>query len=341
MWATERLPMPAVLCLEDNLEETLGFLGRLRIQMLGEAQRFIDDHRATSVKRSALRRTGNRAYSDFSNMRRISTSAALVLAAIFDRRKHMTGTKLSTVDERRWRPAISDVLLELGFKELLELKARDLPQVSDGPIRTLRFLSGENADGVSVDRLQNSLVAMLPDDEGERLRDTNAYGGILEAILNSHNHAYPDGHRWSHAPLKRWWITGAFDSRSGQVTVVAYDQGVSIPASLPGWEQFGKLERLMAKIAARAGVIEALDSPTYDGMAIRLAMAVARSSTGLPQHGKGLNTMLEVARGAPWGRLRVLSRNGEFVWTTGAKPQARSLAQPLDGTLVEWKLRLR
>jgi hypothetical protein len=83
-----------------------------------------------------------------------------------------------------------------------------------------------------------------------------------------------------------------------------------------------------------------LEDPSNDATAIRLAVSVARSKTGLPQHGKGLNTMVEVADRAAIGRLRIISRNGEYVWEKGKKPVARSHEHSIGGTLIERRLHL-
>ncbi len=333
--------MPATFCLDDNFDETLAFLARLRSHLLDDAMLRQLSPNASPAKDSTQRPARLRSYIDFGDMRRITTTAALIMAALYHRKKFITGRRLWTVDEQRWKPEVVDMLLQVGFKELLQMKERKGSVVQRGATKTLQFLSGELADGPSVGKLQQSLLELLSSDEQEQLLDIQPYGGIFEAILNSHEHAYPNDQAWDHAPLKCWWITGSVDSEKGLVTVVAYDQGISIPASLPRWEHFGRVRRLMGRLAVRAGLKQDLDSPTYDGVAIRLAMVIARSSTGLAHRGKGLNTLLEVAQRASWGRLRVLSRNGEFVWTTGQRSQTRSHAQSIGGTLVEWQLRLR
>jgi hypothetical protein len=128
--------------------------------------------------------------------------------------------------------------------------------------------------------------------------------------------------------------------RNKSVTVAVYDQGISIPASLPRWEHWSKVERMARRVVARTGLVAPLENPQNDASAIRLAMTVARSKTRLPQHGKGLNTMVEVVERAAAGRLRIISRNGEYVWDKGKKPRATNHAHSIGGTLIEWRLQL-
>src|SRR5271166_10838 len=152
--------------------------------------------------------------------------------------------------------------------------------------------------------------------------------------------AYPTDYVDDSPVLRRWWMTGAIDTEKKTVTVAVYDQGVSIPATLPHSEYWNKIQRRLLSLAAKAGLTAPPGDPVYDATAIRLAMTLARSRTGLPQHGKGLHTMLEVAQRARSGRLHIISRNGEYVWENGRKPFSRNLANSIGGTLVEGRLQL-
>ena len=333
--------MSDVFCLDTNFDKTLEFLSFLRSGLLREATREERRRGLTGISPIDYDVTGIRSYIDFSTMSHITTSAALILAAYYDRRKFISGRNLNTVDEHKWTPGVKDILLQVGFKEVLNMKEPEGDVIQYGSVRILKFMSAEQADGSFPGRLLESLVALLPNNKRDDFEDIQVYGGIFEAILNSKSWAYPDDHLWDYTPLKRWWITGSVNLEDSSVTIVAYDQGVSIPASLPRWKHFGRFERLIRRLAARAGMTMDITSPTQDGIAIEIAMRIAKTATGLPQHGKGLHTMLEVAQRAPWGRLRVLSRNGEYVWCTGQKPTSRSHPHSIGGTLVEWRLRLR
>lgn len=336
VWADDKISMPAVFCLDENLDETLAFIAANRSKILEQAVQI--------AQRPPGRRQTHghvESYFDFKSMKKVSATAALVLAAIYDRRKSITGVRLTTYDEHRWAPQVLAVLRAVGFHELLEMRPLQQDEIDPpSPVRILKFVSGEQVVGEDLGHLQESLANFLPTDERERLLFAEPYAGMLEAALNSHMWAYPPEETWEFPSLPRWWMTGALDTGNKMVTVAVYDQGVSIPASLPRWEHWGRVERMVRLWAARTGLVAPIDDPRNDATAIRLAMAVAQSKTKLPQHGKGLKTMVEVAERARIGRLRILSRNGEYVWETGRKPFARNHPVSIGGTLIEWRLQL-
>lgn len=328
--------MPSVFCLSQNTEETLSFLADLRQNVLSRAVDFVQRKKTKSLKAAPIR-----GFYDFATMDYVSPTAALVLASIYSRAKSITGSKLSTVNEAEWKPQVRDTLTSVGFHELLDMKRSKRilqPQASDLIIQ--KFVMGTQAVGERVGKLQEALANLLPEPLAEKLIDAEPYGGMFEAVLNSHSWAYPADADWEYPALKNWWLTGAVDLTVGRVTVVVFDQGVSIPVSLPHWKHWGKLESRVKGLLARAGLATDVGNSSNDGLAIRLAMTISKSQTNLPQHGKGLHTMVEVAQRARHGRLRILSRNGEYVWETGRRPQSATYRNPIGGTLVEWVLDL-
>jgi hypothetical protein len=349
--ARGRIPMPRVFCLDQNTEETLAFLARIRTALLEQAvayqqrtelQRQRDGFQMAQRKNASPQRFSIRSYIDFKSLRKITPTAALVLAALYDRRKAISGSKPFTIDEHLWDHDVLRVLRSVGFHELLEMRPEKEDDQSDQKsVRILKFVSGEQVASQELGALQDALVEFLPEDERERLLFAEPYAGMIEAALNSHMWAYPANHTWDFPSVPRWWMTGALDQRNRTATVAVYDQGISIPGSLPRWEHWSTVERLAKRFFARAGLTASLEDPAYDGAAIRLAIAVARSRTGLPQHGKGLNTMVEVVDRAIAGRLRIISRNGEYVWEKGKKPETRNHPHSIGGTLIEWRLQLR
>ena len=336
--ATRRVRLPTVFCLDENLEKTLEVLVKVRRHVLSNATAEYQRQHEGRTEAKMPRRTMS--YVDLSPVKQMGPSAALILAAIYDRAKHLTGAKLHTVDEHKWRPQTRSLLKSLGFHELLEIQKTSLELVKRTDIHIQKFTSGSLAEGEIADQLQSALANLLPQDLSERLLFAEPYGGILEAIENSYRWAYPDDADWDFPPYKRWWLTGAVNLRTNQVTVVVYDQGVSIPVSLPHWQEWGVFERRARRLAARFGLTEPIDHPSNDGLALQLAMKIAKTRTGLPQHGKGLHTMVEVAERARHCRLRIISRNGTYLWETGKPPQSFANRNPLHGTLIEWLLDL-
>lgn len=329
------ISMPETFCFDRNPEETLAFLSAMREEILQTAVEFRQQHGAKKLKARPIRR-----YYDFATIKHISPTAGLVLAALYDRAKSITGVRLHTVNEHRWDPSVRGMLRLLGFHELLEIRRPQHSELQGTGVFVQQFTSGSQAEGEPVGKLQEALAHLLPGALSQRLLEAEPYGGLFEAILNSHSWAYPSQHKWDYPPLRNWWLTGAVDLNDGQVTVIAYDQGISIPVSLPRWRHWPSVENIAARVARRLDWANPITHFANDGHAIRLAMDVSRSQTNLPQHGKGLHTMVEVVQRARRGRLRIISRHGQYIWATGQRPQTTNYRSALDGTLVEWTLEL-
>jgi hypothetical protein len=340
--AAARKPLPNVLCLDSNTEETLEFLDSIWDEVLDRAM--VARARKASARKpsrpisSGIPRIGK--YFDFTTLDFITPSAALILASLFQRSKFITGNKLQTIDEHKWSPIVAGVLTSIGFHDLLEMPSRSKVKLDFGDLRLKKFVSGERADPDKPGALQEALTELLPEEMREKLLDAEPYGGMLEAILNSHSWAYPDDASFRYPVLPRWWLTGAVDVKTNTVIVCVYDQGVSIPVSLPRWTSWNTFELRGKKLIERLKLSRPIDHYSNDGLAIELAMKISRSNTNLPQHGKGLHTMVEVAQRARHGSLRIMSRNGEYVWETGKRPRSMTHEHPLRGTLVEWQLQL-
>lgn len=330
-----RTPMPEIFCLSQNAEETIKLLSEIRKNVLRRAVEAVARKKTKALKAKPLS-----GFYDFATMRYISPTAALILASIYHRTKFITGNKLHTVNEDQWQPQVRETLLSVGFHELLEMRKPRIDPSQDSGVIIQKFTSGSQAEGEPVGKLQEAIANLLPDPLAEKLRDAEPYGGMFEAVLNSRSWAYPADADWEYPPLKNWWLTGAVDLNAGRVTVVVFDQGVSIPVSLPHWKHWNKLETRVRRALARTGLATPVGDPANDGLAIRLAMTISKSQTDLPQHGKGLHTMVEVAQRARHGRLRIISRNGEYVWETGAKQKNTTYRNSIGGTLVEWTLDL-
>ncbi|WP_313526435.1 hypothetical protein [Shinella sp.] len=329
------VPLPAVFCLDENPEETLRAIQEINEKVISNSMQVKADAAAGRRKR-----TESRTYFDFKTVDFMGASAALILASIYQTGKSITGRRLRTIDEHRWKPGVVWLLRQLGFHELLEMQPYSRQHRYTGDFAIQPFLSGQRAVGEELGKLQDALALLLPDELREKLLTAEPYGGMLEAILNSYSWAYPKGHEWGYDVLANWWLTGAVDKETNSVVVCAYDRGVSIPFSLPHWEHWGMLQSYAQKILRRLKLSSSLDHSTNDGVALRLAMKIAKTATQLPQHGKGLHTMVEVAERARYGRLRILSRYGEYVWETGKRPRSFNHQYPLLGTLVEWHLEL-
>ena len=204
---------PERLALEDDFEGVVDLLSRLR--RLGRTKR----EAPTLI--------------DFSAIRQVRPSGALVLAAEIDRRNGLPVNRFRRFGRaatEEWRPNVRRLLGEMGFFDLLHVSTDVLDDEaieSAGP-RYVKFLSGRKADGEAFEDLRaNHLQPFIEVPNGDLL-----YAAVSEAMTNVGQHAYK---RSGHLPdgLKRWWISAAYDAEQGELVILIYDQGRGIPQTLP------------------------------------------------------------------------------------------------------------
>lgn len=328
--ALQRDAMPAILCFEENYEETAEALVRIRASLVeGEA-----NHRA-GRKFSILPQ-----YADFTTIKRCSPSAALVLAAEFDKSKAVREWNIPLIDLHRWDRRLKAMLDEIGFFKLLEIH-RPTRSARTTSVATLQFQSGRQVGREEVAGLTDTMKAMLAlahpqfgwDEEFESTL-MQLLSAIQEATENSCDHAYKD----SDVPAvnQRWWATGAIDVSTRHLNLIAYDAGHSIPATLPTWDKYPFVASRLARFERL--IRTALGEDQQDAIKMRLAMDAPRSSTDHAHRGHGFALFRQVVQQGKDAQLRIVSRNGEFLYRNGARPRTRALKTPLSGTLVEWDL---
>lgn len=328
--------MPKNFCLQENYEECALFLQKFRSNMLNSLRKRLAIGAETHVRRTRLG-----SFIDFATIERCSPAAALVLAAEFDRAKSLIEWDIPLVNFKTWRRDLVELLDEIGFFELLEIN-RPANHAKRSDVTVVRFQTGQQVGNTIAGPLLDVLAGMIAGlevgaggNEETVLARMRLYDALVEATENTVQHAYPENFGDA-CTVRRWWMTGAVDSRENRLTLVVYDQGATVPARLPDWELYPKLKRWM-------NLLFQSDRPadgdvTLDSVALRLAMTTPRSSTGETHRGKGFPAFLTVIRECKRGRLRVVSRCAEFTFETGRKARSRQLTNALGGTLVEWDL---
>jgi hypothetical protein len=318
--------LPVNLCLDENVDETLSFFGSLRYRTLLHGIPINRPHR----KRIAW----VRGYTDFTTMRRISPGAALILAAEYDRINRVGSSIPNTVDIKRWDPLVYSTLFNLGFFDLLGVAKSGsanhiLPAPEKGNFIQAPMQRGENANWEGASEALLNLFDAVGGDDTARV---NLLGAVVDAIENVRGHAYS-----GRGPLQTrlippfWWLSGAADQMSKKLTLAIYDQGVTIPVTLPNkWAVSAILNTFLNLFGHSFDP----DGPDYDGKALKAAMQLSTTATGLTQRGKGLSKIKDVVSQSKDGRLKVISRRGIYCFENGTETfQTGSV--PLLGTLVE------
>jgi hypothetical protein len=318
--------LPANLCLEENLEETLSFLVSLRYRTLL--------HGIPTNRPHPKRIAWVRGYTDFTTMRHITPGAALILAAEYDRINRVGSSIPNTIDIKRWDPLVYSTLYHLGFFELLGVANsgspnRSLPSPEESNLVQAPMQRGENANWEGASEALLNLFDLVGGDDAARV---NLLGAVVDAIENVRGHAYS-----GRTPLETrlippfWWLSGAADQASRKLTLAIYDQGLTIPVTLPNKWAGSMVLNAFLKLFGHSFDPERAD---YDGKALKAAMQLSSTATGLTQRGKGLSKIRDVVSQCNDGRLKVISRRGIYGFENGTET-FRTGSIPLLGTLIE------
>jgi hypothetical protein len=328
--------MPSVLCFDKNSENTVAALHqmgtRMRVPMRGT--RLNQPH--SRHRRGRIRSIPP--FRSFETIKEISPAAALVLAAEFERVWQLGGSKPFVANIHRWDKKVVETLWEIGFFDIVGFPTSTPEPSSAGDEIVVRMRSGKTADPASIAELTSHLQALFPGEaQGSADGLVHMYGALIEAIVNVVRHAYPrQGSFWGR-PSRMWWMTGAVDRRVRWTTAVVYDQGVTIPVTLPDWHRYGGF---IERIAASVGIAPLPSDTRYDGRVIEVAMEESLSSTGEAHRGNGLAQMRNFVDHCHAGHLRILSRCGEVVFRPGSKPDVKTHDVSIAGTLIEWRVLL-
>ncbi len=146
---------------------------------------------------------------------------------------------------------------EIGFFSLLDIKVDPVSKTATAGTEIVPFMAGDTVDGDDALKLATALANMvfadMPQDADAAAiaARMTVYGPLVEAIENTILHAYPAS--FDSLMVKRWWMTGAVNLSERHVNIVVYDQGMSIPATLPAWSEWRWIERHLARFHRRWG----------------------------------------------------------------------------------------
>lgn len=305
---------PEAFCLEANFEGVVDVLHGIR----SRSERQKNEH----------------TYIDFRQIRRLSPSAALVLAAELDRWNVVRPKyRIRTTDVEDCDPTIRRLLDDMGCFDLLHAGSpRAIEARSDDETSYVKFRSGQRGDGEAIRGLRTDdlepVVGAIP-------RTHDLYAAVSEAMTNVAQHAYKGGK--TPPQCAKWWLSASRNAATSEVCVMVYDQGVGIPETLP------------RKFAGRVNNMARTDHARM----IEAAHELKRTSIGEPHRGHGLERDIRgyldvLDRPATY---RVMSLKGEYVYERGSdgrrdrplisKSRSQSHAKPLYGTLIEWRLTLK
>lgn len=163
--------------------------------------------------------------------------------------------------------------------------------------------------------------------------DDDAYSPIHralnDALENISEHAYEGA---SASEERRWWACAISPPDEPVSYLLAYDLGVTIPATVPQTAKKGGA----AALAALRKLVNREDEEAAEQKDLLLAAfdpTVTRRESG--KGGRGLPSMRQLADQYPGGELTVWSGRA-VAWTEGGKLIADGLEGDLRGTFVLW-----
>jgi len=299
------IDLPRRLDFEDNYEITADRLGSIR----------------KAVDRNLKIKT-----IDFSELREISTSAALVLASTVDQWREKVNGKIKA-NLPSWNESIITQLHEMGYFTLLNIPEPpgNLPESDICFLRFKREIAASATAGDTAIELREGIEKMV----GESIQRQFLFEGISEAITNVSQHAYPDS---MDEQQKYWWVSASFNRKTRKLEVTFYDRGAGIPITLPSHKLFG--------------LIRYKFDNWKDSGKIRAAMKLGRTSSGLKERGKGLQNLLEFAKAHSAGKLSIKSLKGIYQEVFYIDEQGKQTVTKnkidheysIGGTLIEWSV---
>jgi hypothetical protein len=331
---------PNTICFALNSEESIEFIDGIRSNFISLRPDFNSKKQSFIIKnqnKGGMHRVNG--YVNFSKIEYIGTSAALIITAEYDRIGKILNEVPPTINIKSWKQTVFQRLFEIGFFEILgHQKQVEDRYVTDGNIKTMKIISGSNANELSI--VCDSILSLSdfidesgPINDEVELAINNA---LSEAMINVSKHAYPDDYNFQVRHVGKWWATASANRETRELNVVIFDQGASIPITYPR----KKLSQSAIDFLKQALRIEPKFEFQNDGAYIECAMKPGRSQTNQPNRGLGLPEMKDLIDICGNGSLRIISRGGECRYDRG-KPMTR-LSRPhsIGGTLIEWTLRL-
>jgi hypothetical protein len=334
--------VPSVLSLRNNWDETANFLVSVRsslsdrIYTLRKRGRRRPDRK---FRRSQALKIGN--YLDFTTIESISIPVALILASEYDRSRRLIDWAPFAIDIEKWNPNVRRLLDDIGFMELAGVDQQSEEILQAEATTVLRLRCGHTVDGEAI----GAYMAMLGVDLVEG--DSRLFDAIMEAVTNIVHHAYRDESLLEQNSVKNWWLVAALTSETDGVQrleVVVYDQGASIPRTLPSWDRYPLVRRKLAEFSnyvVGSSIDPTPEDARFDGDAIRLAIEVGRSSMGEEHRGKGLDQIMKALDLCISGTVAIYSRQGEFRQSKGEVARSINRSVPIIGTMVSWDLTIK
>lgn len=267
-------------------------------------------------------------------LKQLSVPCAVVLGSELKRWAMINDFSPRLFELNKLSPNVINLLGDLGCFSHLGISKRvykkRLEETALDQIALVELTSAELQDASRVSEVQRRLGKVIQD----FARNDKMHRALVEATNNSIEHAYQDELPLRFPPRKskgRWYATASYDAGSRSLRFFVYDQGAGIPASLRSKPTILELIK---------SVVSWFDEGAEDAGMIEAAFEMGRSTTKLPERGKGLRDILKVLEIAGSGYLRIISGQGDVKVDPIGNIEKFSHQSHIGGTLIEWSLPL-
>ena len=291
---------------------------------LGDVEARIELLKFLSKLRNLVVQKGKATRINFSGTRKMIADGTLLFTAELRRilRLSMARVPISCIGPRNQK--VAQVLSQIGVFALLRYRGKVRPSLPD--VVNWRFATGNGVVGNKYDDVLGAYDGILAESLSQGL-----YVGLVEAMTNSHHHAYiarrGDGLGIENEPRDWWMFT---QERDGNLSVVFCDLGVGIPETLPRTRP-SLWQSLTDRLSGRR---------MSDGTIIYEAILDSRSRTGASYRGRGLRQLVDVIQKVPVGKLMIFSNGGLYTCIGGIEKHF-DFKDSILGTLIIWNVPVR
>jgi anti-sigma regulatory factor (Ser/Thr protein kinase) len=279
---------------------------------------------------------------DFRPVRKIDPGGALILAAELDRYRKKRHVSLNVWNYNKWSKTMKYFASDIGLWEALDMRLR--PRSSMSTFKFVRLYHDIGAVGLLAKTLEEDLRKAKIDFS----IDGEWYVALTEAMTNAIQHAYPKEYLRPEMICGGWWMCGAFNEETKELTIMFYDQGVGIPMTLDKSDLW-KVIRPALEAVLKVPILRYVDSicqgGEHDGLLIKMAFEYKVSQTKQSNRGKGVPQLLkplQLQGALSNGTLTIYSLRGKYTqeYHSGVleRDEIESMPRSLHGTYIEWKI---
>lgn len=257
---------------------------------------------------------------DFSSLQKIYPAGAVLLLAEIHRA--VADRDLRVQITRPKDAIVNEVLQQIGIYERFGVQCDTLPNHES--VIHWRSATGVLSDGETGGSLLLNYEGRLAEGITRGL-----YDGIVEAMTNTVHHAYDgsEGEELKRGIGRRWWMLS--QEKDGKLTVAICDLGIGIPKSLPRSRSF--------RWADVKTFWDGLGLDRRDASAIRVALEIGKTRTGIEGRGMGLADIVRAVNLSPDGGVHIFSNKGSFASANGNE-YAHNHTRSIRGTLINWQV---